>query len=122
MEYFSQMNPTWHTATASATVESYLFDQREPKVFYVYPPQPSSSMGYVDEVDVVNPSEMSAVTSAITLDDIYVDAYKAGIKSYCYKNDKYIEAFPNRWQTYWQHFLSLLGGKEEGESRNEPTA
>lgn len=119
-QYFTRMNPAWHTATASATVESYFFDKRNPKTFFVYPPQPSSGMGYVEMENVTLPTSMTAVTDAIPLDDIYADAYRSGMLSYCYRLDKYMRSYPGMWREHFNSFLTILGVKEENETVTEP--
>lgn len=86
MEQFSRRNRTWHTATASATVQKYMYDPNDPKTYYVYPPQPSSSFGYLEIVKSVVPTDISAIGSAINIGDEYATvlyhygSYKANIE------------------------------------------
>lgn len=121
MDYFTRMNPTWPVASTSATVECYFYDKRNPNIFFVYPPQPSSGMGYVEMDNITTPTEMTETTDAIPLSDIYSEAYKAGILSYCYRLDKYIRSYPGIWQSHYNAFLTLLGAKEENETATEPS-
>ncbi|MCP3686564.1 MAG: hypothetical protein GY861_28330 [bacterium] len=71
---FGIQNPDWNTTTADAEVICYMFDDRDPKNYYVYPPQPTSSQGYVEIVTCVKPTDIASISSAINLDDIYEGA------------------------------------------------
>ena len=35
-------NSSWYSLTGVTEIKHYMFDQREPRLFYVYPPAPSS--------------------------------------------------------------------------------
>lgn len=65
--------PSWHTFTASATVKHFIYDPKNPKVFWVFPGQPSSSQGYVDLVRSVAPTALASVSTNIALDDVFED-------------------------------------------------
>lgn len=70
-EQFNYIISTAYTATTSATAEVYSYDKDVPSIYYVYPPQPTSSMGYVEEVYAGMPTNLTAITDAISLPDIY---------------------------------------------------
>lgn len=67
LQYLNAFNTDWHAETAAAAVQSYAFDERYPKNFYVYPPQPAASQGYVEVsysalvADLVQPSSFDFV-------------------------------------------------------------
>lgn len=63
--------PAWTTATASATVQHYMFNEDDPTHFCVYPPQPSSSFGYVRGAYSTSPTDIATTATAITLNDIF---------------------------------------------------
>jgi hypothetical protein len=64
-------NPSWHSDTSSSTVSVYTYDPNTPRNYYVYPPQPSSNMGYVEKIESVMPTAISTISDTITIDDIY---------------------------------------------------
>jgi len=102
----------WHTATASATAEHWMHDRRDPKKFWVYPPQPSSSFGYVQGIYSATPSEVSA-GSNINLDDVYRDVLLDYVLFRAFSKDAGIH--PNaaaRANIHCQLFLSAIGSKE----------
>lgn len=57
------VNPNWHSEAAKAIVKNYIYDERDPRVFYVYPQQPSSSRGYVEMVYSKPPVNVSTTGS-----------------------------------------------------------
>ncbi len=42
-----QQWPNWMTDTGAAEVQHYMYDEKDPSNFYIYPPQPASSPGYL---------------------------------------------------------------------------
>ena len=72
--------PGWHALTGSVNILHYMFDPRDPKTFYVYPPATVLAqlevMYAAYPTDIVEPAEgslFSAVTGNISLPDIYAD-------------------------------------------------
>ena len=65
------LKPDWTTVTAAATVQLYMFNDEDPSHFLVYPPQPSSSQGYVRGPCSKTPTDIATTGTAISLDDIY---------------------------------------------------
>lgn len=75
--------PEWHGSTPNARVKHFTYDEREPRTFYVFPPQPSAGRGYVEMVVSVPPAEctmtdvpkpdgtVGTANTAITVDDVY---------------------------------------------------
>lgn len=65
--------PTWHTDTAAAT-ENYVYDNRDPKTFYVHPP--ASAGAQIEVIYSRVPAEITVGTvgDALPLDDLYLDA------------------------------------------------
>lgn len=106
--------PNWTGVTASATVIHWIYDQKDPKVFYVYPPQPGTGMGYVEMVYSAVPGAI-VIGAVIPIDDGYENAllnfilYRAWLKKQ-----------PALAQGYWNLFLSDLGLREKEEDENDP--
>ena len=64
--------PTWHADTAGAT-ENYVFDNRDPKNFYVWPPAVAAAT--IDVIYSRVPPEvtLSTLGDALPFDDLYLD-------------------------------------------------
>jgi hypothetical protein len=60
----------WHTKTGVTSFQHYVYDQRNPKSFYIYPPA-SGTSPTVEAIYTVVPAELAAVGNAINIDDIY---------------------------------------------------
>jgi len=113
-------NPDWHTDTVSATVKLYLFDPKDPKHFYVYPPQPDTGMGYVESIESVIPSEIAKIGDAITIDDIYEDALRNyDIYRALSIDAKQSELALKKAIMHYQLFYQILTGKEITEDKIE---
>jgi hypothetical protein len=63
--------PGWTTATAAAAVQMFMFNEKDPSHFYVYPPQPATGMGYVKGPYSTAPTDIATTGTAITLNDIF---------------------------------------------------
>jgi len=70
-EELDLLKPDWPTDTASAIVQLYMFNDKDPTHFYVYPPQPSSSQGYVRGPCSKSPTDIATTATAISIDDIF---------------------------------------------------
>jgi len=118
---FDAIDRSWHKATASATVEHFMFDSRDPTRFYVYPPQPSSSFGYVDMIYASIPPTISAISSNINLDDIYKHVLVNYLLYRAYSKDVDISADGGAKATfYYKMFLQGLGVKDQKEEADAP--
>jgi len=70
-----EADPSWHTDTASLTILEYIYDDRDPKHYYVSPPPDTVAANvYVEISQVVEPTALSAITDTIDLEDIYTPA------------------------------------------------
>lgn len=65
------LDPSWRSATASATVELWMFDERDPTHFEVYPQQPDTDTGYVLGIYSLCPTDLTDITQVIVLNDVY---------------------------------------------------
>ncbi|HQI02813.1 MAG TPA: hypothetical protein PLA18_16180, partial [Deltaproteobacteria bacterium] len=70
-EELDLLKPDWPTDTASATVQLYMFNDKDPTHFYVYPPQPATGQGYVRGPCSKSPTDIATTATAISIDDIF---------------------------------------------------
>lgn len=47
-KFMDYIRPTWQMDTAAAEVKHYLYDPRQPRAFWVWPPQPATGQGQVE--------------------------------------------------------------------------
>lgn len=69
MTLLDAQSPNWHTDTASQYVSDYMYDPREPKTYYVYPPATAGAK--VLAKVAVPPATIAAIGNNITIDDVY---------------------------------------------------
>lgn len=111
-------NPNWHADPASNTVMEYTFDGRDPKRYYVSPPQPIVSPGKIELVYAATPPAVATENDPIALDDIYKTAlvhyvlHRAYLKQGELQNNA--DAIAHRAE-----FLNLLGAKGTAEEKVE---
>jgi hypothetical protein len=111
--------PNWHTATASATTKHFVYSVLSPRTYYVYPPQPSSSQGYLELVYVALPTD-AVSGGVITLDDIYVTPIISYILFRAYSKDAEYANNATLAATYYQQFQGLVQGKATAEAASNP--
>lgn len=107
--------PGWASATPAATVIHWIFDPKDPKVFYVYPPQPATAMGYVEMLYSVPPAAV-AIGAVSPIDDGYENAL---INFILYR--AWLKKQPALATGYWNLFLSGLGLREQQEAQDDPS-
>lgn len=73
MDLLAATNPLWTMAAASAQAKQYMYDPRDPKVFWVSPPQPATNQGYLQVIYNSIPGKILsyAPAEAIALPDEY---------------------------------------------------
>lgn len=114
-EFLDVHVPTWHSATASATVKHFMYSLREPRVFYVYPPQPTSGRGYVDLYYSAIPPNSEAAGN-LQMDDQYAHPLLNYIMFRAYSKDAEFAANAQLAASYYQQFVQLVGGNVASEA------
>jgi hypothetical protein len=125
-EAINTFEPSWHdpTVTGDAAhgtqVKHYMFDIRDPRKFYVYPGVSGSA--YVEVVYSKNPTNLTAGTDLIQVDDIFANAlinfvlYRAFLKESEYANNVAVAS------GYFNAFnQTLLVGKQIEQLTNPKT-
>ena len=113
-EVIDSFDYQWHEDTVSDSVEHYHHNENNPKIFYVIPPQPSSSQGYIETSYSAIPSDITA-DAVITLDDIYEDPLKHYIMYRAYQKSTQMQDIGKSKQ-YYQLLSQELGFKEQVEA------
>jgi hypothetical protein len=121
MDMVSATKPNWAADTAHAVVKHFMYDEKDPKVFWVSPPQPSSAQGYVlvnyNSIPV-NVTSYSG-TAAISLPDEYYLTLLDWMMFKAYTKDT-DEAYANRALYYRDAFFQGLGLQAQIERTEDP--
>jgi hypothetical protein len=116
MDVLDAAKPDWHSATyENVVVKNYMFDERDPTKFYVYPAQ-TSSPTYVEMVYATNPTEIASVSTAISLDDIYETVLMDYVLFKAYSKDGDIEQAANLAAMHYNAFQNALISKDRKEA------
>jgi len=64
--------PTWHSETGKTVIKNFIYDEKTPNTFYVYPPAHATTTVIVEAKVSTSPADITDVDNdAISIDDIY---------------------------------------------------
>ena len=116
--------PEWHTSATATKVSAFTYDERDPKIFFLYP-GPAAAVK-VDVVYSVAPQsktlaevEDTSTPAIADLDDIYINPLIDFIMYRAFLKDSEYAANANRSQGHYQAFLQQLGDKTTVDSNQE---
>jgi hypothetical protein len=121
--------PSWHALTPVANAVHYMYDPREPRSFYVYPPILQAAS--LDIVYSAHPSPISEpapgstvanVTGNLDLPDIYANAVKDYILYRAYMKDAEFAGNLQRAQAHYAAFANALGIEVKATVAVQPTS
>lgn len=105
--------PDWHTGNISTEVAAYTYDERDPKVFYLYPGP--AALHSIDVVYSVAPQSKSLIDveadAVADLDDIYINPMIDFILYRAFSKDSEYSANSNRAANHYNAFSQQLGDK-----------
>lgn len=115
-EILDAQTPNWHNLTGAIEALHFMYDPRDPRVFYVYPPALTTTQ--LDIVysaypaDVTEPadgSDYTDVTGNISLPDIYSNVLQDYILYRAYSKDSEYAGNAQRAQNHYTAFSNALG-------------
>lgn len=107
--WFDEQRPTWHIETG-AVVFHWIYDERDPKAFYVYP----AALGVaVEVIYAATPADLATLAAVITLDDIYANALQWFVLFSFYSKDAVYAKSPQLASQYWGLFMQSLGFRDK---------
>jgi hypothetical protein len=121
-------SPNWYNLTGVTEILHYMYDARDPKVFYVYPP--AASTGASVEIvysayptDITEPADgalYTAVTGNISLPDIYGNVLADYILYRAYTKDSEYAGNAQRAQAHYGAFQAALTTEMAGTTGVAP--
>ena len=119
--------PGWHNLSGSVNILHYMFDSRDPKTFYVYPPALATAqlevMYAAFPTDVTEPADgalYSAVTGNVSIPDIYGNALLDYILYRAYSKDSEYAGNAQRAQAHYTAFTNTLGAEVKATTMVQP--
>ena len=107
--------PNWHDPTVSGdaahttTVKHYIFDEDDPRSFYVYPGASTTST-FLEIVYSGAPTDLANTSATIAVDDIFANALIDYVLFRCYLKDAEYAGNQQRAGNHYQLFTSSLTG------------
>ena len=103
--------PDWHTETATTVLKHFMFDERSPKIFYVYPPAVAAHQLEIvyskSPVDIL--IENVGSSSALTGEDIYSGTLLDYMLYRAFSKDSEYAGNLQRAGVHYQMFAGSLG-------------
>lgn len=118
-EVKDSFDPDWHTADAKTTTKEYLFDDREPTVFWVSPPAVAGQQ--LEAIWSQVPAEVTVLENDdLSVTDVYVPALQEWMLYRCFSRDA--ETTPNyaRAGNHMRNFFNILGVKMQSDRTSSP--
>lgn len=110
--------PSWRGGKDANDAELYLYDERNPKTFYLYPGVVAGT-----KVNVIHSAAPPNITmdqsdngKLIDIDDIYENGLTEWILYRCYSKDAEFAANPQKAQMHLTAFKAQLGEKSQADS------
>jgi hypothetical protein len=109
--------PYWYSGKEATEAELFIYDERNPKTFYLYPGVVVSTL--LTAVYSKAPPKITLVENdaqqVISLDDIYVNAIIEWVMYRCYMVDAEYAANPNKSMMHQNAFKTQLGEKSQAD-------
>lgn len=119
--------PTWYSDTPSYSIQHYIYDDRNPHEFMVYPPASAGTSielvySSVPLAHALTETQLgnTSTTETIHLDDIYANCLVDYILYRAYSKDAEYAANGARAQAHYAAFSGVLGAKTTADSTVSP--
>ena len=113
-DILDSQEPSWHDPTVSGdaahttTVKHYVFDEDDPRSFYVYPGASSTST-FIEIVYSASPTDLANTSAVIAVDNTYGNAIVDFVLYKCYMKDAEFAGNAQRANQHYSLFASSLG-------------
>lgn len=126
-QVLDSQQPGWHTIPGTVDILHYLYDARDPKTFYVYPPALASAQLEINysgvPVDIVEPADgalYSGVVGNLSVPDIYGNAVLDYVLYRAYLKDADFAGNSARAQAHYGAFAASLGMELKATLATQP--
>ena len=107
----------WHATTPAAYAVHWMYDDRDPLAFFIYPPLINGNK--LDVVYAGAPVDLANAASAIDLPDIYANALEFFILFSFYSKDTIYTKSPEMAKSYWALFMDSIGARQSAVQAND---
>ena len=125
-EVLDSQDPMWHTTTQSGTIKHFIYDNRNPLAYYVYPPAIAGTK--IEIMYSVSPAEIvynagnvaGTMNTDLTVADIYLESVLNYVMYRAYSKDAEFSQNPQLAAGYLQTVYSMLGIKTQKDVAFSP--
>lgn len=112
--------PTWHLERPEQLVENYVYDDRFPKQFFVYPPNDGS--GQVEVIYMGIPVALTDEKQELELDDTFVPALVSYVLFRAFSKESDYSSGAQSAAQYFQAYSSELVAAMQARGQTTPNA
>lgn len=117
-EVLDTQDPYWHTNTASSEIKHFIYDNRIPTLFYVYPP--ATNTAKLEVVYSVAPTDVTAAGNTLSISDIYQDVILNYVMYRAYSKDAEYASNASLADGYLNVVNAMLGMKTQKDVGYSP--
>ena len=114
-DILNTQEPDWNDPTVSgdaahgSIIKHYIFDEDDPRNFYVYPGVASGSNAFIEIVFSNSPTDLANTSATISVDDIYANAIVDYVLFRAYQKDSEYAGNAQRANQHYQLFMNCIG-------------
>ena len=117
-EIMDAQQPDWHTQTQSSAIKHFMFDVRDPKHFYVYPPAVVGTQ--VEAIYSTAPTDCATEAASLALNDVYANAMVDYVLYRAYLKDADYAGNAQRATAHYTTFMQSIGAKTQVDTAMNP--
>jgi hypothetical protein len=107
-ENLDRVDPNWHASRRSDIVFHYIYDPKQPRRYYVYPP--STGMTQIEVSRAENPADFATLLDEMTVPDLYQTALFDYVMFRAHEKDDDYAGGEGKAQAYLQLFQMFTTG------------
>lgn len=105
--FLDQQNPSWHSMAGSGTIKHFMMDERNPSIFWVYPP--ATSAASVELIYQKAPTDYTTSSNLTAYEELYGGAMVDYICYRAFSKDSEYAGNANRALAHYQQYSNALG-------------
>jgi hypothetical protein len=117
-ENLDRVDPNWHASRRSDVTFHYIYDPKQPRAYYVYPP--STGFNYLEVSRATNPPDFTTPTDLMVIPDLYQTALFDYVMFRAHQKDSDYAAGESKAQAYLQLFQMFTAGHTEAVLDESP--
>lgn len=109
--------PGWHATAPATDAIHWMYDDRDPLAFFIYPPVANGNK--LEVVYAAAPTDLANASSVIDLPDIYANALEFFLLFSFYSKDTTYTKSPEMAKNYWALFMDSVNVRQAATAGND---